>query len=238
MIQVAIVEDDPAAASLLREHLARYSAEKEAALVCTLYPDGAAFCEDHAGQFDVIFLDVQMPHMDGFMTAREIRRTDPAVLLLFLTNAAQYAINGYEVDALDYIVKPLQYETFRMKFDKVLRLLATHQGKSILISRRGETQKVRTDRICYIEIFNHQLIYHTIDGDFSQTGSTSLQSLEQELSDNGFVRCHNGYLVNLQYVDKTLDDKVLVCGQSLPISRGRKKAFCEALLAYYRGRTR
>ena len=236
MLHIAIVEDEPAAARLLSDQLERYAGEKTVELCSSCYEDGSVFCSEYTGQFDVIFLDVQMPHMDGFMTARAIRRIDPNVPILFLTNAAQYAIHGYEVDAVDYIVKPLQYEAFCMKFDKVLRLLAARQGKSLIVSRRGEMHKIQTSRICYIEIFDHQLIYHTIDGDFTQTGSTSLQSLEQDLAESGFARCHNCYLVNLQYVDKIQDDKILICGQKLPISRNRKKTFSEALLTYYRGR--
>lgn len=236
MIRIAIVEDDPAAARVLEDQLAQYAAENPVELTTSSYADGADFVNDYSGQFDVVFLDVQMPRMDGFMAARSIREVDPAVLLVFLTNAAQYAIHGYEVDAVDYIVKPLQYEAFVMKFDKVLRLLSTRQGKSLIVNRRSETLRIQTNRIYYIEIYNHQLIYHTADGDYTQTGSTSLQSLEEELGDSGFIRCHNCYLINLQYVDKLQDNKVLLCGQSLPISRMRKRSVSEALVAYYRGR--
>lgn len=236
VIRIAIVEDDTAAARRLCDHLDHYAKEAHLDLQYTCYSDGQDFCSSYNGQMDVLFLDVQMPRLDGFAAARAVRRIDPSVPIVFLTNAAQYAIRGYEVDAVDYIVKPLQYEVFCMKFDKVLRLLATHQGKSILVSRRGETQKLLTTRIWYIEIFDHQLSYHTADGTFTQTGATSLGKLEEELADSGFARCHNCYLVNLQYVDKLEDTHVLVCGKELPVSRTRKKAFSQALMDYYRGR--
>ncbi len=236
MIQISIVEDDHAAAERLCRYLLQYAKEAGLELKNDCFPDGQEFCAQYNGQADIIFLDVQMPRMDGFMTARAIRCIDASVPIVFLTNAAQYAIRGYEVDAVDYIIKPLQYEVFRMKFDKVLRLLASHQGKGLIINRRGEMQKIKTSRIYYIEIFNHQLCYHTVDGNFTQTGSTSLQSLEQELAEYGFARCHNCYLVNLQYVDRLEEDKVLVCEQQLPISRARKKSFAQALMAYYRGK--
>lgn len=236
MIRIAVVEDDIAAAQRLCGYLERYAAEENLELQSICYPDGQEFCNAYNGQMDVLFLDVQMPRLDGFAAARAVRRIDPCVPIVFLTNAAQYAIHGYEVDAVDYIVKPLQYEVFRMKFGKVLRLLATRQGKSILVSRRGEAQKILTNRIWYIEIFDHQLNYHTTDGVFTQTGATSLRKLEEELAGSGFARCHNCYLVNLQYVDKLEDARVLVCGRELPISRTRKKAFTQALMDYYRGK--
>lgn len=236
MIRIAIVEDDAAAADRLRGYLERYADQRDLDLESICYPDGQRFCDAYNGQMDVLFLDVQMPRLDGFATARAVRKIDASVPIVFLTNAAQYAIRGYEVDAVDYIVKPLQYESFCMKFDKVLRLLAARQGKSILVSRRGKAQKILTSRIWYVEIFDHQLNYHTIDGVFTQTGSTSLRRLAEELGDSGFARCHNCYLVNLQYVDKLEDDQVLICGQKLPVSRTRKKAFTQALMDYYRGK--
>lgn len=236
MIRIAVVEDDFSAAQLLCNYLTRYADESRLELESFCFSDGQEFCRQYNGQMDIVFLDVQMPHLDGFETARAIRRIDPNVPVIFLTNAAQYAIRGYEVDAVDYIVKPLQYEVFCMKFQKILRLLAAHQGKSILVNRRGEMQKLQTTRILYIEIFDHQLNYHTVDGSFTQTGSTSLHQLEDTLADSGFARCHNCYLVNLQYVDKLEDDIVYISGQQLPVSRARKKAFAQALMAYYRGK--
>ena len=237
MIRIAVVEDDAPAAQRLCSYLDRYAAENSLELQSTCFSDGQEFCSRYSGQMDILFLDVQMPRLDGFDTARAVRRIDPNVPIVFLTNAAQYAIRGYEVDAVDYIVKPLQYEVFCMKFQKILRLLAARQGKSILVNRRGEMQKLQTSRILYIEIFDHQLSYHTVDGSFTQTGSTSLRGLEETLADSGFARCHNCYLVNLQYVDKLEDDTVFLCGRQLPVSRTRKKAFAQALMAYYRGKT-
>lgn len=233
MYRVAVVEDEPANARLLQEYLARYGAEQGLALQISRFADGQAFCDAYRANFDLIFLDVRMPRLDGFAAARRIRQVDPSVVLVFLTNMAQYAIRGYEVDALDYLVKPLTYEALCFKFGKIRRALRARQTKSLLVTTRDRVQRIGASQILYIEIFNHSLCYHTLNGDYTQTGSTSLSDLEKELAGDFFARCHNCYLVNLRMVDTVEENTVWVHDVPLRMSRGRKKAFLAALAASY-----
>lgn len=236
MVRIAIVEDDRDSAERLEKCLVRYGREHSVSFQISHFAEGEAFCLQYKSDFDLIFMDVCMPKMDGFAIAQKIRSVDHTVVLLFLTNMAQYAIKGYEVDALDYMVKPLSYEVLCLKLDKSLRALARRQKKSLVIANRDKVQRIETARIHYIEIYNHQLNYYTEDGVYSRTGATSLKDLEQELIEEGFACCNRCYLVNLQYVDRMEDDYVWVCGQPLKVSRSKKKEFMQALIASYRGK--
>lgn len=236
MIRVAIVEDEINNAQWLQKCLMRYGTEHAMSFQVRHFSDGQEFYLQYKSDFDIIFFDVCMPKMDGFEAARKIRNIDSVTVILFLTNMAQYAIKGYEVDALDYLVKPLQYEILCLKLDKALRALGRQQKKTMMIANRDKVQRVETARIHFVETFDHELRYHTEDGIFSQTGNTSLRELEQELADVSFVSCNRCYLVNLQYVDRIEGEHVWVSGQQLKISRSRKKEFMQALLASYRGK--
>ena len=112
MIRVAIVEDDLSCVQQLREYLSRYQKSSGEDIEVAVYPDGMAVVEQYRPVFDVLLLDIEMPRLDGMAAAREIRRTDPEVIMIFITNMARYAIKGYEVNALDFVLKPINYFAF------------------------------------------------------------------------------------------------------------------------------
>jgi DNA-binding LytR/AlgR family response regulator len=124
MVQVAIVEDDFITQKLLREYLHRYGAKhKEAFEIFTFY-DGQEIVENYQPKFDIILLDVKMEKMDGFSAAKHIRTVDNDVILIFITNMGQYAIKGYEVDALSYLLKPVSYFAFSQELKRSLKRIA------------------------------------------------------------------------------------------------------------------
>ncbi len=235
MPHIAIVEDEPASATRLKQYIERYGQENGIAFNVELFADGAAITEGYRPVWDIIFMDIKMSGMDGLAAAREIRRTDPAVLILFITNLAQYAIQGYEVNAFDYVLKPVTYHAFSMKLHLALRMLMRNEAHYLLLNRGGDVQRVPVSHLQYVEVYSHQFHYHTMEGTIVLTMTRTLTDLEEELRPHGFVRCHKGFLINLRYVEAVRGASVLVAGEELPVSRNRRKDVLSALLSYMKG---
>lgn len=120
MIHIAIVEDEEKYRKQLREYIEQYCEKSGKQIQTSFFQDGEDIIENYTADFDLIFMDIQMRFMDGMTAAREIRKLDKKVILMFITSIATYAIEGYEVDALDYILKPLSYNMFEQKLNRAL----------------------------------------------------------------------------------------------------------------------
>lgn len=236
MLRVAIVEDHDTTALQLQDHLEQFGRENGLSVRISRFSDGAKLVGDYRHDWDLLLLDVDMPVMNGIETARAVRQVDAQVLIIFITNLAQYAIKGYEVDALDYVLKPVSYYALAMRLKKALRMLRSTDEKALMLKRDGDMVRVPLSQIYYIEIYNHSLLYYTADGSIKITGAyNTLGELEQQLAGHGFARCHNCYLVNLRYVDGIGHGSLKVFDAELPISRGRRKNVMNQLMAYAKG---
>lgn len=236
MIRIAVVEDDASYAAKMAEYLERYQAEQSLKFQLTFFTDGMDIVKNYRHNWDIIFLDIEMPLLDGMSAAKHIRKFDNVVQIIFITNMAQYALQGYEVNALDYVLKPLSYYSFALKMQKALRLLQPQAEKSLILTRDGSLERVMAAEIFYIEVYNHQLRYFTKLGEFSATGSKSLKELESELRDAHFVRCNSCYLVNLQHIKSVREGYAYVNDTPLKISRNRNKEFMQALFLFFQGK--
>lgn len=233
MLQIAIVEDDKVYTKQLEEYLQRYSEERGIPIQLTKYSDGIDLVEGYSPTFDLILMDVEMPFMDGMTAAEEIRKSDKDVVIIFITNMAQYAIRGYAVDALDYILKPLEYFAFSQRLDRAISRMENRKANFITITVKGGTQKINLSRLRYIESQNHDLLFHTQDAIIQAKGT--LREFEEALLPLHFSRGNHGYLINLEHVDAVRDGCAIVGGTSLAISRGRREPFLRALTDYLGG---
>lgn len=231
MLHVAIVEDDLACANKLVQFLERYGKENGKDIRSTVFHDGLDIVENYAPVWDIILLDIEMPLMDGMTAAERIRTLDTTVILIFITNMAQYAIKGYEVDAMDFVLKPVNYYAFNMKLQKACRVLAERSTAYVMVPANSGTRKLLLSLIRYIEVADHRLIYHSTEGIFEMFGS--LKEVEATLGKD-FARCNHCYLVNLKYVDGIQADNVILGQDTLKISRTKKKEFVQRVSDYYR----
>lgn len=234
MIRIAIVEDEQKDIENLSKLLNRYGQEHSEHLEIFDFRNAINFLTNYQPNYDLVFMDVQMPHMDGMEAARSLRKLDTETLLIFVTNMANVAVNGYEVAAFDFIVKPAEYASLCIKMDRVRENLSLRNEKKIIIQSDGAKILLKSQEIYYVEVMDHKLVYHTTRGDFPAYGTIS--KVASELDDIGFSFCNKSYLVNLKYVSKVEKYVVTVNGMELQISHPRKKDFMNELSDYI-GRT-
>ena len=197
----------------------------------TQYTDGDALLQDYHAQFDFILTDVKMKLMDGISAAEEIRKLDSEVVIIFITNMAQYAIRGYAVDAFDYILKPVSYFAFSERLSKAIERMKKREKKTLTIKTRGCITRVDVSDIYYVESQRHVIFWHTASGIYESAGR--MMDIEEKLSQLNFRRGNKGYLINLEHVEGMKGDCAIVKGEMLVISRARRKNFIEELAEYW-----
>ena len=231
-LRVAIVEDQESNSALLQEYLERYGRENGEPIRCAVYHNGMEFTANYRPIWDLILMDIEMPRMNGMETAHFIRQTDTNVLIIFITQMAQYAIEGYSVQALDYVLKPVQYFAFAAKMQQVSKILAARSDAPLLITSREGMVKLPLSAIYYVEVRNHTLCFHTKQNTIESTAAQTMSGLSQELAGKDFARCHQGYLLNLRHVMGYDRSCVKLPGCTLPMSRTYYKGFVQALISY------
>lgn len=233
LYRVAIVEDDEQDAKQLRQLLERYAEEKGLNIVIDTYQNAVVFLTNYQARFDVIFMDIEMPYINGMEGACKLREIDKATLLIFTTNLGHMAVKGYEVEAFDFVVKPLHYESLRLKLNRTVARLALQAGEKIIFTSEGAKICLNTASLYYVEVSDHQLIYHTEEGDYPAYGT--MTKVRAQLEPFGFCLYNNCYLVNLRHVRQVRNHIVLVGNTELQISHPRRKTFLEALNNYIGG---
>lgn len=234
MLNVAIVEDDKKYSDLLKGYICKYEKESGERFKVAVFTDGLKLLADYCGGgFNIIFMDIELPQMDGLMTSRKLRQYDANASIIFVTNMAKYAVNGYEVDALDFMVKPVDYFNFTLKFDKAVKIQKKIATSSVMIKGEDGMIKLKASDLLYVESSQHFVVYHTEKEDYKIRAS--MKDTEKKLEGMNFVRCNNSFLVNLAAVDKVTSDAVEVGGVSLPVSRSKKQRFLDALAVFYGG---
>lgn len=232
-IRAAVVEDNEKSRNQLIHFLKVFQDRNKIVVHIRDFSDGSELMKDFTLDYDIIFLDIEMPELNGMEAARQIRRVDEKVMLVFITNIARYAIHGYEVGAVDFILKPVTYSAFQMKLQRLMRQLAQEKERKLTLNINDELYKVSVSEISYVEVQNHHLLYHLPDQVLKVRGS--MKEAVKSLEECNFVQCNSCYLVNLHEVQAVEENEVLVNGEYLQISRSKKKAFVQALADYLGG---
>lgn len=227
VIRVAIVEDEEAQYKLLNEHLRRYAEESGARFEIEYFKDAVNFISDYNYNFDLIFMDIMMPDLDGMKAAERLRKVDENVALIFVTSMEQYAIQGYDVAALYFLLKPIIYGDFKVKMQRTVDYIVKVQKNDyLLLNLPGEKRKVFTKEIRYVEVFAHDVVFHVADEEIHIRGT--LSEYEKKLGSN-FCRINSCYLVNLNYISSVKDRSIFIGETELGISYARKKTLMKAL---------
>lgn len=233
MIRVAIVDDEPEVLKQLEEYIREYSNTTGQIFEIALFSDGDEIMKDYGSNYDIIFLDIQMNCMDGMTTAEQIRAMDDEVILIFITNMAHYAIRGYSVDAMDFVLKPVPYFAFSQELQKAVNRLKKREKVYIPVPIDGGILRLDVTEIYYIESFGHRLLIHTKKDKHYLTDT--MKNLEQKLTKHSFFRCNHCYLVNLAHVESVNHYTINAGCYKLQVSRPKRKAFMEALTDYIGG---
>lgn len=224
-MKIIVLEDEKAVADKLCDYIGRYCSESNVPVEVQVFPDAFELLENYHADADILFMDIQLPVMNGMEAAKKIRGKDDKVLIVFVTNLAQYAVEGYEVNAFDFILKPLEYEGFRMRFGRVLKELEHRSPDSFInINSKSGFRRISFSDLLYVEVINHDLIFHCREEGEVQTRGT-MKRLAEELKDEYFVQCSNCYLVNLAHVKQADRMVVLSDGTELAISAMPAKTF-------------
>lgn len=221
MINVAIVDDEVESFQHIKNMFDKFSKENNVFFKLVYYPDAEQFLYKYK-PFDLIIMDIEMPYIDGMSAAKKLRKIDENVALIFVTNIAKFAINGYEVNAIDYLLKPVGYIRFSALIKKTIRLIFKNIEK-INVHTVGGQKKVNISSINFIQISGHYIIYYTDEGKIESWGT--LKDIEEVLPKNIFIRCNHNTIININNIS-SINKNVITIGNdntNIILSTRKKK---------------
>ena len=237
VLRVAVVDDEEAArelyGALARDWARRRSIEAEVAAFASA--EQLLFSLDDA-PCDVVLLDIEMSGLDGMGLARELRARGERTQIVFVTGIIDYALDGYDVDAASYLLKPVRAEKLEAALDRAFDR-AGREEPVLVVESAGEISRVPLTRICFLEARGHDTLVTLADGT-RLVSTRGIAQMEAELAKVSglFLKTHRSYLVSLPHVRRiTRRDVEMDTGDVLPIARGRWEELNRAWLAWCRG---
>lgn len=227
--RIAICDDEQNQIEYITSIVTSWSNHKGHSCEIRTFASAEAFLfeyeEDKA--YDILLLDVEMKNMNGIELAKRIRKDNNRAEILFITSHFEFVGEGYEVDALHYLIKPISVEKLTQVLTKAAEKLSV-EPPSVVISCEGETVKLYESDILYVESFLHYIVIHTKDNEYKIKENISV--FENKVSDV-FYRIHRSYLVSLKYITRISRTSVNIGNTELPLSRGKydniNRAFIE-----------
>ena len=236
MFRIAICDDEKIYRDQLVSFLMRYAEQQgeEFQLIC--FESADRLLLNYPKDIDLLFLDIAMGGVDGMAAAREIRKFDPQVCIIFITTMYQRAIDGYAVKAFGFITKPVSEAELKHELTAALAMIRNGREREQFISFKseGSIHRVPISHISYCEVRNHQILLN-VDGTLYQYRD-SMSELESRLAPLGFFRCHSSYLINGEYIVKIEPSEVFLRdGTRIPISQRKRKEFMQEISSFLGG---
>lgn len=233
-MKVAICDDESGFLDELELKLRKYSNEKSINIQIERFDSGNKFLNVYTEHkdFDIIFLDIQMPGINGIELAKILRKNNDKVSIVFTTSLIQYALDGYRVCAMRYLMKPLAYSKLKRELDEIVLAVAEASANFIVIKNDNGVYKIFFEDILFIETSGRNTMVHLKSNEEILSYKT-LKYYEQQL-DYRFFRCHSGYLVNMEQISKVEKFNIELLNQAvIPLSKNRKRDFSQKLAAFY-----
>lgn len=232
MENIVIVDDSLADQEKLEKYVRFFFDERGESVSLKKYTSGLDFLASFSPYEDIIFLDIDLPGMNGIDVARKVREVDSDTTIIFISNLAQFAIKGYEVGALDYVVKPFNYSNIEHRLKRALNVKNYSKDEYLVIKTPDVAfLKVPFTDIAFMEKDANYVIIHTDKEEYRLRGA--IKDYEGSLPKGMFSSCCKGFMVNLSHVEKAANDSVYVNNAALPLSRSRKKEFMNDLFEYF-----
>ena len=235
MIRFAICDDEPVMIKHISSHISKYmETQKNIAFQLSSFSNKKKNIES-SNDFDVIFLDIQMDCPNGMETARKLRQKKNNGLLIFVTVLKEYVFDAFEVQAYDYLLKPLDDSRFKRTMDRILVSLSQRANQTILVQKGNSCEVLLLSGILYCEVLGRKIYIHQNNGNIVDYYD-KLADLERRV-DGRFFRCHRSYLVNLDFVCGCSAGRVILSqGDTIPVSRLRERELAQALLRHIKKR--
>ncbi len=233
MYHIALCDDENILIEELKKYLQRYADESKTEFIYHIFHDGSDLLSGYNPNFDLIFLDIKMNASNGIETAQKIREIDSNVGLIFLTSLTQYVWKGYEVNAVNYLLKPLKYTRLKIELDRYFLHYRRKDELCLIFANNNGKFKIPYKDIRYAETEKHnvRVYFKNKEQIIYQNMKNFSTFLEKE---SCFARCHASFLVNLTYVESIEHlEAVLVTSERIPISQPKRKDFMIKLTEYW-----
>lgn len=221
MIKIAICEDEKDQQELLKAHIEKIFKGISIKYSLYVFNSGEELLENYPKDIDIVLLDIQMGQINGMDTARKIRLLDNKVEIIFITSLIEYALEGYEVRAYRYLIKPVKYENLKENIINCIKEVDI-KNKYIIVKEQGSQIKIDINEITYIEVQKEIITIHTLNKVYKIKGT--MNNIEKEINCSRFCRCHKSYLINLEHINSIKQYvAMLENSEEVPISRHRFK---------------
>lgn len=229
MMKIAVCDDEPAMCRQMAEMAAQILERWKEPFEMIRCLDPHLLLE-RIQDLDLLFLDIQMPGLDGVSFAKIIRERGSDCAVIFVTVLEDHMLDAFEVEAFDYLCKPVDKDRLERTLQRVIKRRERINGKSLFIQTRDWSRNVKIHDIYYCEVIDRKIYLHTKSGVVEYYGR--LKETQEKLGPS-FVKCHRSYLVNLEYLQEyRVGSVILENGERLPVSRQQRQILLDGMMRY------